>query len=132
MARRGLEVFLTILGTVAVVSGTLTVFTGGSLVPDGAMVSPNLDSELRFHAAWYVAGGLIALRAARRVESEGTAVRLFCGALFLAGAGRVLSLITIGPPHPFFLALLALEFALPVIIVPWQASVARRAHRSLG
>jgi hypothetical protein len=48
MSRRGLQAILTILGLVAVVFGTLTVFTGGAGVIGGGEVSASVDSELRF------------------------------------------------------------------------------------
>ena len=44
---------------------------------------------------------------------------------FLAAAcGRAISARTVGPPHPLQRALMAVEFALPAILVPWQARVA--------
>jgi hypothetical protein len=61
-----------------------------------------------------------------RVESAGTTVRAVCAVLLLGALGRILSLVETGPPHPFYLVLLVIELVLPLVLVPWQTSVARR------
>lgn len=131
MARRGLQVVLTILGIVAVTAGGATVLTGGDSVLNRGDVSAGVDSELRFYAAWYVVAGALLLRAVGRVESDGLVVRAVGAAFFLAGSARLLSLATVGRPHAFALVLMVIEFVIPVVIVPWQAAVARstREHR---
>jgi hypothetical protein len=41
---------------------------------------------------------------------------------FAGGVGRALSWVSVGPPHPFFLALMATELTLPlVLVVLWLA-----------
>lgn len=95
---------------------------------EGGKVSANVDSELRFYAAWYAAAGVLLLRTVRRVESEGTTIRAICAVLFVAACSRVISIIAVGAPHPMFLALMVVEFAIPVLVVPWQAAVARRSN----
>jgi hypothetical protein len=128
MSRRALQVTLAVLGAIALTFGTLTVITGaGGVLGDGA-ASANVDSELRFHAAWYVAAGILLLRAVRRVELDGFTVRVICAGFLVAACGRALSVITVGAPHPFYLALMVVEFTIPVVVVPWQAAVARRAR----
>ena len=126
---RGLRVVWTILGVVALVFGMLTVLTGGALVPGVGDLPASIDSELRFYAAWYVGAGLLVLRTVRRIESEGRTVRAVCAILLLAAFGRVLSIASVGRPHPLYVALMVLEFAIPVLVLPWQAAVARRASR---
>jgi hypothetical protein len=68
MSRRGLEVFLTILGAVALGFGALAVVTGTALIPDGGAAPARVDSEFRFYAGWYAAG-VVLLRAARRIPA---------------------------------------------------------------
>jgi hypothetical protein len=128
MSRRGLQVVLTFLGIVAVAAGGYTVLTGGDSVLDRGTVSAGVDSELRFYAAWYLVAGVLVLRAVRRVEAEALIVRAVGAAFFLAGGARLLSLVTVGRPHAFALVLMVLEFIIPVVIVPWQAVVARNTR----
>lgn len=125
MARRGLQIALTAVGGIAVIFGAQTVLTGGALIPGGAHLSPSVDSELRFYAAWYVAAGLLLLRAVPQLEREGTVIRLVAGFFFVAAAGRLLSILIVGPPRGVFIALMVIEFALPAVLVPWHALVAR-------
>jgi hypothetical protein len=122
-----LQVAVTFLGCVALVAGLLTLVTGGALVPDAGEVSASMDSELRFHAAWYVAAGVLLLRVAPQVETETATVRAFCVVVFIAACSRVVSIVVVGMPHPLFVTLMFIEFAIPVIVLPWQAVVARRA-----
>jgi hypothetical protein len=126
MTRRGLQLFLTVLGAIALVMGVLGVVTGGGGGLDGGHVSPNVDSEIRFFAAWYAGAGVLLLRVRHRVETETTLIRGVCAVLLLAAVGRVFSIIAVGTPNGAFLFLMAVEFAIPAVIVPWQAAVARQ------
>jgi Domain of unknown function (DUF4345) len=130
--RRGLQLALATIGTVAATMGARDLLTGGASVLQGGKVSANVDSELRFRASWYVIFGLLILRAARRPESETTIVRA-CGAgFFLAACGRLLSIRTVGPPSTVFKLLMGIEFAIPAVIVPWQRAVRGRSAMELS
>jgi hypothetical protein len=127
MTRRGLQTVLTAIGTVATAAGGDGLVRGGASVLGGGRVSANVDSELRFYAAWYAVIGVLVLRAARRPEAE-TAVVRACGAgFFVAACSRVLSWASVGKPHLWFRILTGLEFAIPVVIVPWQHAVRRQS-----
>jgi hypothetical protein len=86
-----------------------------------------LESELRFYSAFYVAYGLLVVRTARRTQLDPAAVRALAGTLFLAGLGRAGAWLTVGRPHPFQQALLAIELAAPPLVVAEQARLRRRA-----
>lgn len=85
--------------------------------------TPEVDSEMRFFAAWYAGAGVLLLRAIPRVESERTIVRGVAYLFFLAGCARLLSLAVVGKPHPFTLVLMAIELLFPFLILPWHAAV---------
>ena len=106
--------------------GVLTGVAGvRDVEPRPALPSPNVDSEMRFFAAWYAGAGLLLLRSARAPERHGGAIRGVCGVLLLSAIGRVLSIRSVGKPLPLFRALMGIEFAIPMIVVPWHAKVAR-------
>ena len=129
MSRRAvLRLALAGIGTVAATFGTLGVLRGGAGVLNGGTVSPNVDSEMRFFASWYAVLGVLVLCAARRPESETTIVRACAAGFLLAACGRVLSMRALGPPSPVFKVLMGLEFAVPVVIVPWQLAIRRAAN----
>ena len=132
MTRRGLQVTLTILGGVAVILGGVGVLTGGAGVLDGGKVSASVDSEMRFFAAWYVAGGMLMLRSVRRIETDIGVIRITCAAWLIAACGRVLSILVVGSPHPIFLVLMAFEFAIPIVVAPWLAAVTRTGGDGAG
>lgn len=129
---RALQGTVGFLGAIAVVFGVQTVVIGADSVLGVGDVSANLDNELRFYAAWYVGAGVLLLRAVRRVEKHTATIRGVAAILLLAAFGRVLSMVTVGAPHPGQVALMAAEFTIPVVVVPWQAAVARRLHRRKG
>lgn len=131
-SHRALQGTVGVLGTIAVVFGLQTVAIGAESVLGAGEVSPNLDNELRFYAAWYVGAGVLLLRAVHRVEEHAATIRGVAAILLLAAFGRVLSMVTVGTPHPGQIALMAAEFTIPLVVVPWQAAVARRFDRGKG
>jgi hypothetical protein len=108
------------------VAGLVTVVVGAPSVPDEGTFTADLDSEMRFFAVWYAAAGVQLARALPAIENEGFLVRWVAGAFFAAGLSRALSWATVGEPHTFQQILMGIELALPVVLVPWQAAVARR------
>jgi hypothetical protein len=113
---------LRVAGAVAALAGTHQVATGirgvrgldPSIRPAG---SANLDSELRFYAAWYAAAGAMMLRESARPQPDEATVRLL-GAAWLAGAaGRVASLNRVGRPDGLFLGLLGAECAVAAVLL---------------
>lgn len=121
--RRLFQAFLVVLGGVMVAAGLATVLLGAGSVVGVGEVTPEVDSEMRFYAVWYAVAGAGVLRAVPRVESSATLVRMVATAFFIAGCARALSWLTVGRPHPFALVLMVIELVLPVVIVPWQASM---------
>ncbi|MCI3948374.1 MAG: hypothetical protein K0R11_308 [Acidimicrobiales bacterium] len=122
---RRLGALLTAVGAVASFEGARGVLQGARQVVDGGPVSANVDSEYRFYSAWYAVLGVLVLGAASHPEREARVVRATAAGFLAAACGRALSARSAGPPHPLQRALMAVEFALPVVLVPWQARVAR-------
>jgi Domain of unknown function (DUF4345) len=129
VSRKALQLVLSALGAVATAAGARGMVQGAAEVVDAGSYSSNVDSEYRFYAAWYHVAGLVLLRAARQPEDATVAVRLFSGGLFAAGCARLLSARTVGSPHRLQRLLMGLEFAIPVVLIPWQRQVAVTANR---
>jgi Domain of unknown function (DUF4345) len=128
--RTGLQVFLTVLGCVAVVAGAVTLIFGATSVIGVEDPTPAADSEMRFFAVWYAAAGVALLRGVPRLETQGDLIRGIAVVFFIAGCARGLSWIVVGEPPGVARLLMVIELALPFVIIPWQASVARAATRS--
>jgi hypothetical protein len=129
---RGLQIAVGLLGTVALVAGAAGLLWGAALVQGGEPFSASVDSELRFFAAWYATAGVLLLRSVAAIEAHRATIVAVSAAFFVAACGRALSLVAAGPPHPLYLVLMVIEFALPAILLPWHAAVVRRAHLESG
>jgi hypothetical protein len=77
---------------------------------------PSMDSELRFYAALFGAYGLVLVWTARDLTARLSLVPWLAGVFFVGGVGRVISYAQVGAPHPFFLLLMALELATPLVL----------------
>ena len=130
MSRDLLRGALAAMGVAITGFGLRGVLRGSGEVPDGGAVSANVDSEYRFYAAWYTVVGPLLAAAARRPEGAATMVRAVGAGFHLAALGRVLSIRRLGLPHRTQRVLLAIEIALPLVLVPWQARVRQAASRS--
>ena len=125
--RGALQIFLAILGSVMVIAGLGTVLLGAASIVGAEDVSGTVDSEMRFYAVWYVGAGMLLLRSVPRVESERKIVGAVAALFFIAGCARGLSWLLVGRPHNLAVTLMVIELALPFVILPWHAAVARRS-----
>lgn len=125
----GLRILLIVLGCVMVVAGAATVIRGADAVLDSGAFSPSVDSEMRFYAAWYALAGGVLLNAARAPERSAAIVRFVGAGFLIAACGRAIGIATVGRPHSLFIALMAIEFVLPVVLIPWQRALERRGTR---
>ena len=127
MTARTLQIFLGLLGIVALVAGMSTVLFGVRAIMGAEVVTPTIDSEMRFFSVWYAGVGVLLLRVAPRAEFESKTIRAVFVLLFVAGCSRSLSWAVVGRPHTFSLVLMGIELVLPLIVVPWQAFASRSA-----
>jgi hypothetical protein len=123
---RGLRILLTAMGSIMLVVGSASVLLGASSVLSAGDFTAAIDSEMRFYAVWYAAAGAVLLRASRDVRDETWTIRLVAGAFFVSGCSRIVSWIVVGRPHTSQLILMVIELILPLVLIPWLASVARR------
>ena len=77
----------------------------------------SMDNELRFYSALWGAYGLLLLATARDMARWDRAIPWLAGVFFAGGVGRMVSVLQVGPPHPFFLALAGVELLLPPILI---------------
>jgi hypothetical protein len=83
----------------------------------------SMDNELRFYSALWGGYGLLLLAAARDMAKWDRAMPWLAGVFFAGGVGRILSVLEVGAPHPFFLMLAGVELVLPPVMIGlWLAS----------
>ena len=124
-SRRALRATLFVGGLVASAAGLHSMIAGGRSVPGGGRASPELESELRYYAAFYFAYGVALLQVAPRADSDTPAVRAIAAALFAAGMARAGGWLAAGRPHRLQIALLAIELGAPPAIVATQRRLSR-------
>ncbi|MFF5205668.1 DUF4345 domain-containing protein [Streptosporangium sp. NPDC000396] len=134
LSRRALQTAVVLLGLVVLGTAVNDIAFGPAALPDHAQTQVNatLDSNYRFFAGVWFALGIVMLTLARRVEHSGPALRAVCGAVFLGGLARVLSLAVAGPPHPLFAAFIGVELLTPLVLVVWQSRLARSGSSAVS
>lgn len=97
-----------------ILEGMMPLLNDPDVVVD--MATPNVDSELRFFAPFFVAYGGLVFLCAKHLRTHLYYVPHLLGIFLLGGLGRVLSYVIIGTPHPMFIPLMAIEVGLPIIL----------------
>jgi hypothetical protein len=70
--------------------------------------------------------GIALLWCSRDVQHKRIYINLLAAAFFVGGLGRLLAVVLDGAPHPFYVAMLVLELALPPLMVVVARRVAAR------
>jgi len=121
-AQRTVQICLFILAAIALFGGVLQMSLGQ---PETA---PRLDNVHRFLAGIYLGCGLIAAWAAITIREQRTLVYLIALAVLIAAIGRLISMAKVGlpEPHALWLAYVASELIIPIIMVAGQYAAHRR------
>ncbi len=119
----GAMVFLTGVQFIHMTEAAFNFATGQPIPIEPLTISPTLDNEFRFYAIFWLSYGALLLRVARNLLTQLRFVPMLMGIFFLGGAGRALSNIFIGAPHPAFIMLMVVEFALPIVVAILYARV---------
>jgi Domain of unknown function (DUF4345) len=115
--RRLFQGFLMLFGVIVIGIALAHFAVGPGAIIGGSDVNATSDGEDRFYAGLFLCYGVALLWCARDVERKQTYVAVLAAALFVGGIGRLISLILVGLPHPFFVAMLILELVLPPLMV---------------
>jgi hypothetical protein len=84
---------------------------------------PTMDSELRFYAVLWGAYGFVLLAVASDLTRRAHLVPWLAAVFFVGGLGRGVSYLSLGPPHPFFVLLMAIELLPPSAVLGlWLAA----------
>ena len=107
------QVCMFLFAAISLFGGTLQFVLGQP------STTPRLDNVHRFMAGVYFGSGLICLWAGFTIRQQGTLVFLIAIAVFLAGAGRLVSMSKVGLPKPYalWLGYLVPELVVPCIVV---------------
>jgi hypothetical protein len=120
--RQVFQGFLALFGVIVIVISLAHMAIGPRAIIGGTAVNPTMAGEDRFFAGVFLCSGIALLWCARDVQHKRVYVNLLAAVFFVGGLGRLLSVAIDGAPHPFYLAMLAVELVLP----PLMVVVARR------
>lgn len=126
--RRLFQGFLVLFGVIAIGISLAHLALGPEAIIGGTAVNPTSDGEDRFYGGLFGCYGVALLWCARGVEHKQVFINVLAAALFVGGIGRLTALVIVGPPHPFFVAMLVLELLLPPLMVLAANRVARTRY----
>lgn len=144
-AQRIFAAALLVLGASAVAIGTGVFLAGPATVANAiagalgaiglsseeitGLSSPDADNEMRFSSVLWIAYGVVAVRAARALPASLNVARLLLALFFAGGAGRALSMASVGAPHPLFVMLKWIELLAPPALLLLSSRVKPGAAR---
>ncbi|AUN41128.1 Uncharacterised protein (plasmid) [Tsukamurella tyrosinosolvens] len=115
--QRIFRAWLVVFGVVVIGIALAHFLFGQVTYIGGGEVNATMDSDLRVFNVLFAAYGAAFVWASRDVLGRAREINLL-GLLFFVGAiGRVLAWITSGAPTPFYIAMLVVEFVVPVVHV---------------
>lgn len=112
-----LQGFLVLFGVIVIGISLAHFAVGPDAIVGGSRVNPTSDGEDRFYAGVFLCYGLALVWCARDVQRKAGYVTFLAVVLFVGGIGRLIALVTVGLPDPFYLAMLVLELVLPALMV---------------
>jgi uncharacterized membrane protein len=90
-----------------------------------------MDSEGRFYATLFAAYGVALLWCVKDVERKSLTVHFLAITFFAGGLARLVSMVAVGLPNAFFVAMTALELLIPFLMVFMQVRVSSAAKARL-
>jgi hypothetical protein len=130
LAKRALQITVAVASLVPISAGAAGMLLGPRLV-GAAIVGPaDLDSHFRYLSGLLLAIGLGYASTIPRIETHGDRFLLLTVIVVLGGVGRLLSLLSVGPPSPTMTAALVMELVVTPCLALWQHRVARQAKRT--
>jgi hypothetical protein len=128
MSKRALQITMTLLGAIPVITGILTMFGLSDPLYASAHLAANplLDSNLRFFGGTWFGLGLAVWWLIPAIDKRGSTFRILWGMIFLGGIGRALSMIYAGTPPAPFIGFTLLELIGAPLLIAWQYRIEQR------
>jgi hypothetical protein len=115
--RQAFQALLALFGVIVIGISLAHFAIGPQAIIGGTAVNPTMAGEDRFFAGLFLCSGVALLWCAIDVQRKRVYVNLLAAAFFVGGLGRLLAVLLDGAPHPFYVAMLVLELALPPVMV---------------
>jgi hypothetical protein len=115
--RQTFQAVLALFGAIVIAISVAHFAIGPQAIIGGTAVNPTMAGEDRFFAGLLLCSGLALAWCARDVQRKRVYINLLAAVFFVGGLGRLLAVLIDGMPHPFYIAMLALELGLPPVMV---------------
>jgi hypothetical protein len=118
-----LKTLLLITFIIAAITGMNLLFggiinvPGAETLPKETIVSPAIDSELRFLSVFWIFYGLFCLWVATNIRIRGFFIPMIALIMLSAGLARLLSYCLAGHPGPVLFIAMIVELVLPVLLI---------------
>jgi hypothetical protein len=122
--RRAFQAFLALFGLIVIGISLAHFAIGPRAIIGSVALNPTMAGEDRFFAGLLLCYGIALMWCARDVQHKRSYIDVLAAAFFVGGIGRFLAIVLDGPPHPFYIAMLVLELALPPLMVVMARRVA--------
>ena len=90
--------------------GAVRLFTGTPDFPQ------SIDNAIRFYAGGFIAIGFLAIWTAITIRTQNIIIFFFAFFVFMAGLGRLVSIIIVGLPNNAYLFYLIIELLIPILM----------------
>jgi hypothetical protein len=127
--KKSLQIFLSLFGVTAIFIALLHIVLGPSAIPGSVPVNATMDSEDRFYATLFAAYGVVLIWCVRNIETKAHVVYFLALTFFVGGLARLISMLAVGLPNDFFVAMTILELLIPIYMTyaQWKISAAEMA-----
>jgi hypothetical protein len=112
-----LKYILYAIALVVAITGFNVLFGGASAIPGSTGgAEATVDNELRFFSVFWLAYGVFSFWVARNVKAQYKFIPAIALAFFIGGLGRLVSMLSVGPPASILIPAMILEFVIPIAI----------------
>ncbi|GAB0105911.1 hypothetical protein JMUB6875_48930 [Nocardia sp. JMUB6875] len=128
--RNVLRWFLLVFGVACVAIALAHIFVGPGTIIGANTPNATLDGDLRFSMVLFGVYGALCVWAARDLDRHAGLIHLLMLVFFVGGLVRLLTVAYVGWPHWFYVAMIVVELATPLIYSPLLRQVTGRPARA--
>ena len=128
-----LKYILYAIAIVVAITGFNVLFGGASAIPGSSGgAEATVDNELRFFSVFWLAYGVFSFWVALNVKAQYKFIPAIALAFFIGGLGRLVSILSVGPPASILIPAMILEFVIPIAIyvIYWKLYIKNLTNQS--
>ncbi len=115
--KKTLQIIIAALSLIPLYFGVTGIVFGASQWLAAGTVTAEIDSQYRYLSAFYLSLTFLIWWMIPNIEKHTTPFRILIGAIFIGGAARALSMLTIGTPPLVNILGMFLELGAPLLLV---------------